>query len=109
MVAVTDVSKLLWAVVVVDADVWVEFGEALVLGVDFEALGVTCGETPGVDILIVAGFTVAAVTVFGNTEDGFTVLLILLVWLETTCMVVFSVTLTLAVSRGTEWFPLGEP
>lgn len=24
-------------------------------------------------------------------------------------MVVVSVTLTLAVSRGTEWFPLGEP
>lgn len=51
---VTDVSKLLWAVVVMDADVWVEFGEALVLGVDFEALGVTCGETPGVDTLIVS-------------------------------------------------------
>lgn len=73
---VTDVSKLLWAVVVMDVDVWVEFGEALVLGVDFEALGVTCGETPGVDTLIVAGFTVAAVTFFGNTEDGFSVLLI---------------------------------
>lgn len=107
---VTDVSKLLWAVVVMDADVWVEFGEALALGVDFEAVGVTCGETPGVDILpIVAGFTVAAEIVFGSTEDGFMVLLISLVWLETTCMVVFSVMLTLEVSRGTEWFPLGEP
>lgn len=99
--------------VVTDADVWVEFGEALALGVDFEAVGVTCGETPGVDILtIVAGFTVTVVVVFGSTEEGFTVLLILLVWLEITCMVVFSektVMLTLEVSRGTEWFPLGEP
>lgn len=94
--------------VVVDADVWVEFGEALALGVDFEAVGVTCGETPGVDILTtVAGFAVTTV-VFGSTE-GFTVLLLSPVWLETTCMVVFSVMVTLEVSRGTEWFPLGEP
>lgn len=105
----TDVSKLLWAVVVVDADVWVEFGEALALGVDFEAVGVTFGETPGVDILTtVVGFTVTAMVVFGSTE-GFTVLLISWVWLETTCMVVFSATVALEVSRGTEWFPLGEP
>lgn len=92
-----------------DADVWVEFGEALALGVDFEAVGVTCGKTPGVDILtIVAGFTVISVVVFGSTE-GFAVLCISLVWLETTLMVwlVFSVMLILEVS--TEWFPLAEP
>lgn len=66
---------------------WVEFGEALALGVDFEAVGVTCGKTPGVDILtIVAGFTVISVVVFGSTE-GFAVLCISLVWLETTLMV----------------------
>lgn len=89
------------------ADVWVEFGEALALGVDFEAVGVTCGETPGVDILTtVAGFIVITVVVLGSTE-GFTVLFISLVWLESTCMVIFSVMLTLGVS--TEWFPLGEP
>lgn len=92
-----------------DAGVWVVFGEALALGVDFEAVGVTCGETPGVDILtVVAGFTVVTVVFFGSTE-GFTVLLISWVWLETACMVLFSVMLTLEVSRGTEWFPLGEP
>lgn len=95
--------------VVVDADVWVEFGEALALGVDFEAVGVTCGETPGVDILTtVAGVTVTTMVVFGSTE-GFTVLLLSRVWLEITCKVALSVMVTLEVSRGTEWFPLGEP
>lgn len=90
-----------------DAGVWVEFGEALALGVDFEAVGVPCGETPGVDILtIVAGFTVVTVVVFGSME-GFMVVFISLVWLEITCMVVFSVLLTL--EAGKEWFPLGEP
>lgn len=66
---VTDVSKLLWAVVVMDADVWVEFGEALVLGVDFEALG-SHVETPGVDTLIVAGLTVAAVTFLATLKTA---------------------------------------
>lgn len=112
-VIVIDVFKLLWPVVIVDAAVWVDFGEALALGVDFEAVEVTCGETPGVDILaIVAGFTVGAVTFFGSPEvtNGFAVLLLTsLVWLEAICTVTFSVTLTLEVSRGTERFPLGEP
>lgn len=75
---------------VMDAGVWVEFGEALALGVDFEAVGVSCGETPGVDILtIVTGFAVITVVVFGSTE-GFTVVFISLVWLEIISTVVFS-------------------
>lgn len=76
-----------------DADVWVEFGEALALGVDFGGVGVMCGEVPGVDILaIVAGFTVTTVLLFDSTEvnNGFMVLLISPVWLEATCMVVVS-------------------
>lgn len=110
---VIDVFKLLWPVVIMDAAVWVDFGEALALGVDFEAVEVTCGETPGVDILaIVAGFTVAVVTFLGSPEvtNGFKVLLLTsVVWLEAICTVVFSVALTREVSRGTESFPLGEP
>lgn len=80
--------------VVTDADVWVEFGEALALGVDLEAVEVACGETSGVDVLaLVAGFKVTAVTVFGSLEvtTGFTVLLLIsLVWLEVMCTVIFS-------------------
>lgn len=95
-----------------DADVWVEFGEALALGVDFEGVEVTCGEVPGVDILaIVAGFTVTTVLFLDSTEvnNGFMVLLLISpVWLEATCMVVVSVMLTVA-GTGTEWFPFGEP
>lgn len=80
------------------------------MGVDFEGVGVICGETPGVDILaIVAGFMVTTVVFLGSTEvtDGFMVLL--LIWLRTTWGVVVSVTLILAVNIGTEWFPFGEP
>lgn len=90
-----------------DADVWVEFGEALALGVDFETVEVMCGETSGVDILAIAvGVTVTAVTFLGSPVV--TVLLLTsLVWLEAT--VIFSVTLALEVSRGRESFPLGEP
>lgn len=110
---VIDVFKLLWPVVIMDAAVWVDFGEALALGVDFEAVEVTCGETPGVDILaIVAGFSVTVVTFFGGPEvpNGSTVLLLTsLVSLEAICTVIFSVTLTLEVGRVTESFPLGEP
>lgn len=77
-----------------DAAVWVDFGEALALGVDFEAVEVTCGETPGVDILaIVAGFSVTVVTFFGGPEvpNGSTVLLLTsLVSLEAICTVIFS-------------------
>lgn len=108
---VIDVFKLLWTVVIMDAAIWVDFGEELALGVDFEAVEVTCGETPGVDILaIVAGFTVAVVTFLSSPEitNGFTVLLLTsMVWLEAIYTVIFSVTLTLEVSRGTESFPLG--
>lgn len=107
---VMDVFKLLWTVVIMDAAVWVDFGEALALGVDFEAVEVTCGETPGVDILAIVAVT--AVTFLGSPEvtNGFTVLLLTsMVWLEAIYTVIFSVTLTLAVSRGTESFPLGEP
>lgn len=65
-----------------DADVWVEFGESLALGVDFETVEVMCGETTGVDILaIVVGFTVTLVTFLGS--PAVTVLLLTsLVWLE---------------------------
>lgn len=70
-----------------DVDVWVEFGEVFVLGVDFEVVGVICGKIFGVDILIiVVGFIVISVVVFGSTE-GFAVFCILLVWLEIIFMV----------------------
>lgn len=84
----------MWTVVIMDAAIWVDFGEELALGVDFEAVEVTCGETPGVDILaIVAGFTVAAVTFLSSPEitNGFTVLLLTsMVWLEAIYTVIFS-------------------
>ena len=73
----TDVTELLWVVVIVDVDIWDVFCETLViLGVDLKVVEVIFVETSGVIILDVAmGFEVAAVPLF-ETEatavvDGF--------------------------------------
>lgn len=76
----TDVTKLLWVVVIVDVDIWVVCCETLViLGVDFKVVGIIFVETPGGVILHVAlGFTVVTVTFFdreeGGVVDGFVVM-----------------------------------
>lgn len=68
---VTDVTELLWVVVIVDVDIWVVFCETLVtLVVDFKVVEVLFVETCGVVILDVMGFKVVSVPFFETEEPG---------------------------------------
>lgn len=68
----TDVTELLWVVVIVDVDTWDVFCETLVtLGVDFKVVEVTFAETPGVATWeVVTGFMVVTVAFFVTEETG---------------------------------------
>lgn len=67
----TDVTELLWVVVIVDVDIWVVFCDTLVtLVVDFKVVEVVFVEIRGVVILDVMGFKVVSVPFFETDVPG---------------------------------------
>lgn len=133
----TDVTELLWVVVIVDVDIRVVFCERLVtLVVDFKVVEVTFVEICGVVLLDVTGFKVVTVPFFEAEEtvvvdgfvvgfevvtvsffetegtvvvDGFTVLLEdSSIWLAGTC-VAFPVGSVEGFSSSAEGFLLEDP